>query len=177
MKKISNFFGLVVSFGLSISFVIFSFNSCSPEKPVRNERAVQWKLNVGQQTYFWQGFYPDQLTNGSALVAKTDNIPFILTLSRLNIKKSFQVYLPEASSGTFIINASDTLNRQFNLIDDNNLTHSSKWGGEITIVISELASKANGPVAGYCYGSIGRNPANGGGTLSINGSFEAIKNF
>ena len=177
MKKLSNILGSIALLAVSASLAISSFTSCTPEKPTRNERALQWKLNVGQQTFFWQGFFPDQIINGSALVTNTGNYPMVLTLSRNNIKKTFRVFLPDAKAGTYVMSATDTLKKRFSLLDDDVLTHSSVWGGEMTIVITEYSTKANGPITGYCYGSIGRNPANGGGTLAINGSFEAIRGF
>jgi len=177
MKKLSNILGSVVLLAVSVSLAISSFTSCTPEKPTRNERALQWKLNVGQQTFFWQGFFPDQIINGSAIVTNDGNNPFILTLSRTNIKKTFIIRLPKAEAGTTVMSATDAEGKKFELVDDGTVTHSTVWGGEMTFVITEYSTKANGPVTGYCYGSIGRNPANGGGTLAINGSFEAIRGF
>jgi hypothetical protein len=177
MKKrvniLSSFALVAVLFSLSTIF----FWSCTPEKVTRNERALQWKLNVGAQTFFWQGFYPDQLINGSAIVTIPNNIPFKLTLSRTNIKRVFEIILPKAEASSFVMSATDKEGKMFDMYDDGVRTHSTEWGGEMNIVITEYSPKAFGPVKGYCYGSVGRNPANGGGTLAINGSFEAIRGF
>jgi hypothetical protein len=166
---------------LFLGFGILVISSCNPDNPQPNNpstgSALQWTLNIGGQTYSWQGSYPDNLTGGSAIGGTngTSSQPFSIACQK-DGGKMLAISLPVYNSGTYTLNSSNyALSNFIAFTESGSPNYSTAYGGSVTVSVTQFPSSVNGVIKGTFSGTIGKSSALGGGTTTISGSFDALR--
>jgi hypothetical protein len=152
------------------------FIGCNQNNPQPNN--LQWNVNIGGQTYSWQGSYPNNMTGGSALAASngTSSQPFSISCA-LNGGTSLAISLPLYNSGSFTLNSSNyaTSNLISFMLNGSANGYSTAYGGSVVVNVTQFPSNVNGIIKGTFSGTIGKSPGLGGGTTAITGSFDVLR--
>jgi hypothetical protein len=164
------------------------FSGCQPEEPEptppTQSTTMQWNATINGQTYSWQstfteGSYPTNSNNsGSSSAVTSTTTPFSLTgVKDDGTQRSLQISLPTYATGTYTVTSSNYNGQTntVNFIENGSPNYSTGYGGSITVNVTACPTTIYGVVKCTFSGTIGRSPSLGGGTVSISGSFDAVK--
>ena len=164
-------------------FLIVCFG-CNPNNPSPNSATMQWEATIDGQTSGWSstftpGQYPQNASNsGSSSVAiEPNNTPFgiVGVVNENGITKNMSLSLPTYAIGNYVINQSNYAQSNNVSFMEGNVMYSVGFGGSVTVNVTECPANIYEVVKCTFSGTIGKSPTAGGGTVSISGSFDAVK--
>lgn len=169
-----------------LGLLFFGCNQNNPQpQPSSQGSTMQWNATIDGQTYSWSstftpGQYPTNSSNDASSTAL--NEPINTPLSFLGVKndpndqKAMMISLPTFTTGTYTCSSANYANNNYVGFSLNgNPNYSTAWGGSVTVNVTSCPTAIYNAVICTFSGTIGRSPSLGGGTVSISGSFDAVK--